>query len=784
MIRRTLTGLVAACLLCLAGCSGYSHNPSYFPYSLLPFEDITRTHAKPVGAGAYGNFDPHAVRVEVRPLEGTSPVRRQYVIIATVYDEKDEPRRHRRVEWMLEGAGNIIEVDESGLMPGRGYKVDNHYAVSYTDMDEHHVTRGNADPSDDFVIRPGQTWCVISAATEGDSHVFVYCPEIYDWDHNKVVVTTHWVDVAWSFPKPVVARTGAEAPLVTSLIRVSDKQPLAGYKVRYRIVDGPPAVFLPARTTEFIATSELTGTAPAVLASLGPAAGANRVSVEIIRPPDPMRPSGAGLPLAQGETTVTWQAPVVTLDVTAPPTVIVGQELTYTIALNNTGQVETRGMTVRAAVPEGTQYVRSDPPATAMNNGLVWTLGEVPAGQARTLTATVRTTRVGAVSNAVQVETAEGLRGEKGVATDVTDQQRPALKVSMDAPATSTIGAPIEYKITVSNPGTGPATGVVLTSQFDAGLEHESQRNPVEARLGTLAPGESRAVPLTLTSRQAGSLTNVVTVRADGGLSEVARHTVAVKQAAISVRNSGPAWRYVGRSADWSIVVENSGEVPLTNVVVRDALPPELTFQAASDGGTAQGGQVTWMLPTLVPGARKPLTLTTLCQSLTPRAVTVASAVLAPGVEVKAEAAIEIRGLPAVRMRVADRDDPVDVGKNTGYRIDVTNLGSLPAEAVHVVAVVPDEMRALEAKGPAGAKVEGQRVTFPPLSSLAPGQTVTYTVEVQALKAGTVYFRAELTTRTLTKPLVEEESTSVLPANGGTKPVAPPLAPGAELPPP
>src|SRR5439155_13918706 len=120
---------------------------------------------------------------------------------------------------------------------------------------EHHVTRGNDDPNDDFMIRPGQSWCVISSAVEGDTHVTVYCPEIYNWDSNKVVVTTHWVDVGWSLPRPVVARSGSEAVLNTGVIRVSDRQPLAGYKVRYRVLDGPPAVFLPGRTAEHVATS-------------------------------------------------------------------------------------------------------------------------------------------------------------------------------------------------------------------------------------------------------------------------------------------------------------------------------------------------------------------------------------------------------------------------------------------------------------------------------------------------------------------------------------------------
>ena len=75
------------------------------------------------------------------------PVRTQHVIIATIYDEKGVPRRARRVEWMLEGAGNIVEVDESGIFPGRGYKVDNKYAVSYTSYKEHRITRGNANPN-------------------------------------------------------------------------------------------------------------------------------------------------------------------------------------------------------------------------------------------------------------------------------------------------------------------------------------------------------------------------------------------------------------------------------------------------------------------------------------------------------------------------------------------------------------------------------------------------------------------------------------------------------------
>jgi uncharacterized repeat protein (TIGR01451 family) len=763
---------VAACLVCLFGCDGMPHNPS----SLLA-GDLFSQHPAQTAAG---HPDSVAACLDVQPREGVSPVQRQRVLIATLTDGKGEPCRNRRIDWMLEGAGSIVAVDESGLVTERGHRIDNRSAVSYTNAVGHSVARGD----ESFMAHPGQSWCVISAAAGGASHVFVYCPEIKDDRQNQVLVTTRWISEAWTFPKPIVARCGGEVSLPTSVSRVSDKQPLPGYMVRYRIVDGPPAVFLPTRTIDFIATTDQNGSATAALASLGPSAGPNRVSMEIIRPLDVGRPGGATQPLVADETTVTWQAPIVTLDATAPPTLTIGQELTYTFALNNSGQVESRGMTVHAAIPEGTQYVRSEPAATVANNGLVWTLSELPVGQARALSAIVRTTRVGPLANTVQVETAEGLRGERIITTDVTAQPQPALKISVEGPASASLGAAVEYRITLGNSGTEPATGVVLNSQFDAGLEHESQRNTVEARLGTLAPGETQTVPLTLTAKQAGALTNVLTLRADGGLSESARHTVTVKQPTVSLRNSGPAWRYVGRPAEWSIVVENTGEVPLTNLVVRDVLAPELTIQAASEGGTAQGGQVTWTIDALVPGAKRTLTVTTLCRSLTPRAVTVASATPAPGIEVKAEASTEIRGLPVVRMKVADRDVSVEVGKTTSYRIDVINAGSLPAEAVQLVAAVPDEMHVVDTNGPTAAKVEGQRVSFPPLASLEPGRTVTYTIEAEARKAGTVWFRAELTSSTLTKPLVEEESTSILPATRETKSAETPPRPGSELPPP
>src|SRR5262249_49436681 len=171
--------------------------------------------------------DPHACRLEVRPQETCMPVRGQQVLIATVYDEDNKPRRKRRVEWILEGPGNIIEVDESGYLAARGYKVDNKYAVSYTDYFEHAITRGNSDPGDDFVIRRGRSWCAIPSAVEGQTTVTVYAPEIQTWERGRQFVKVQFVDANWQFPPPAAVRAGTAHPFATKVTRHTDGAPLA-----------------------------------------------------------------------------------------------------------------------------------------------------------------------------------------------------------------------------------------------------------------------------------------------------------------------------------------------------------------------------------------------------------------------------------------------------------------------------------------------------------------------------------------------------------------------------
>jgi hypothetical protein len=317
MSRTGMLGLwmLVPVLASVAGCFGVSQNPSYFPY-LLPAGEVVPVHAKPIGPGYYANFDPHAVELAVEPTATTSQVGSQVVILATVRDAEGHPQRQRRVEWMVTG-GSLVEVDESGVFPGRG-GIQAGRGVSFTDSCEHRLTRGNTTKADDIMVRPGQAWCVVSSPDEGDTHVQVVVPDIFNWDKRMKTAVIRWVNVSWEFPPQAVAKSAAEHELITKVVRPSDREPLANYRVRYKITSGPSAVLLPSMAQEQVVISDLNGLAKVGIAQSGPVPGVNRVSIEIIRPPDPTTPSGSGVSIVTGETSVEWLGPQMRLGQPVP----------------------------------------------------------------------------------------------------------------------------------------------------------------------------------------------------------------------------------------------------------------------------------------------------------------------------------------------------------------------------------------------------------------------------------------------------------------------------------
>ncbi len=500
-------------------------------------------------------------------------------------------------------------------------------------------------------------------------------------------------------------------------------------------------------------------------------------------------PPKSKLQLVPFESTLTstmreQQPAAIRLKEIGPTTVTVGQEAGYALTLTNAGTIHAQGLTVRLNIPSGLLYSRSDPPAIVDADQLVWTVSDLPGGASRELKGYFRAERIGTTASRSNVTTLDGQRDTSEIAIVVAAPAVPALHVTASGPAKvdlvrrggNTSADPIPFAFVVSNHGNSSAKNVVLHAEFDSGLKHATGLNPLELVLGTLAAGASRSVSLPLAPDRGGSYLCRVSARADDTADVRAEHKLIVLESALTVRIQGPTTRYAGRPMQWDIEVGNAGDQPLTNVVVRNFLPPELAFVCATDDARLNGREVDWLV-NLKPGELRHLKATTTGQKLTAGCRNlvmatagqvidssgrlVADARRGPPIEARAEASVKIVGLPSVTARIVKGDDPLEKGTTTTYKIYVTNNGSLPAEKVRIICSSTEQLKITNATGPTQNRRDDRRIAFEPLATLYPNQAEPFTVEVQGVQAGSGRLRIELTTSTITDPIVQELSTTI-----------------------
>lgn len=739
--------------LAIAGCRNHMPHALTWPAG----GDTQYTHAKPPEGGYYSNWDPYAVELEVTPPEDVNPVRTQHILIATVKDKEGKPLPNRRVEWIIsEGSvGDIVEVDESGWRASRGYKVDNKYAVSHTNNFDHVLDRGNDDPSDDITLTEGQTWCVITSPIEGDTYITAYAPGIYDWNKHKVFAVKHWYDLYWEFPPAATNPTGTTHDFVTLVQKYSDRTPLAGYTVNYRIVDGPAAVFAETGSTTASVQTDSAGAAKVTIRQVQPAEGTNNVAIEIIRPGDVQccKPGGK---ITEGMTSKTWIGPKIACNKSAPANVLAGQEFTYTIDVSNPSQVDATNVMVTDTLPDGITLVSSNPPSQGGGQTQTFSLGTVPAGQSHQVAMTVKATRTGTFENCAEVRADQNLSSRCCASTTAT---APALAIEKTCTPDILICDTIEYVITVRNTGDGTATNVQLSDQLPDGITTTDGKNAVTASFGDLGPGQAKEVRFSAKASRTGSFTNSASVTADGGLSAQSSCTTTVRQPVLQVTKTGPGERYIGRNADFDITVTNTGDGPARDTVLTDTIPAGMQFVSASDGGAFGNNLVTWNLGTLEPGASRSVKVTLKAtQRGSAQNTATARAYCA---EASAQAALNMQGVPAILLEVIDVEDPIEVGANETYIITVTNQGSAEDTNIVVTAVVPAEMEYVSGDGPTRANVEGKTITFSPLATLAPGEKATYRVVTKGTAVNDVRFKVSITSDQTTSPVEETESTHV-----------------------
>ena len=449
------------------------------------------------------------------------------------------------------------------------------------------------------------------------------------------------------------------------------------------------------------------------------------------------------------------QTPQVTIEWVKKGDINVGQECQIELHVKNTGSVPASQIAVDGLFPSTVRLTGADPKPVASSDKVTWSFDSLAPGADRKIAVKLIPSRRGDLGATAQVRFT-------GAASASFRVEEPLLKVALRGPAEVMLGDPATQTILVSNPGTGTVYDVKVEARLSDGLEHKSAGERLVMEVGSIGPGETQPVRLPLYAIKGGQQTiNVaVTSNSDAGATTSSQLNVIAPSLKIAV--DGPALRYKGRNAKYTLTVSNDGSIPNNNIRISQAVADGFKFVSADRNGKydASAKSVQWFVGRLEPGQSAQVTCELNAIALGDFAHTV-SVLSDSGIRAEAKAQTHVEGIASLTMELVDIDDPVEIGAETAYEIRVKNEGSKAATGVSIACELPPEMELKTVKAPVDAIVEGRQILFKTLDQVAPGSVVVYRVHVKGVQEGNHRMRVRMTGAGLQEPVVREEATKV-----------------------
>ena len=424
----------------------------------------------------------------------------------------------------------------------------------------------------------------------------------------------------------------------------------------------------------------------------------------------------------------------------------------FEVNIDITTLQDTQTVFVQDDIPKNIGFIRSDPPADVFKQRLVWQFDDMRAGDSKHITVTLRALFEGDVSGCAWVNvTPEG--------SLVTKVGSAVLNVTKNAPVRVRLEDKIIYNMVVENTGSVAARNVQLSEIIPRALDHPSGQRTFTYAVGDLQPNESKTIKSIFRTREVGKICSRVVATADFTEQAMDEACTLVEKEVLDLAITGPETLLVGKRADYTLTVTNSGETTLTNVAIAQATPREATLLDALDG-IIRDNFATWILPSLEPGESKDFDYS-LVSRVVGKHCSAATAACAEGLETNAEFCTDWTGYSALLIEVIDTVDPLIIGEETQYVIQVRNQGSAPESDVVIRADFPKEITPLGTQGATIGDIAGKTVTFRPYATLAAEETIQFTINAKAERPGDGRLSVRLSTEVLDPPLIEEEATQV-----------------------
>ncbi|MFD2472971.1 DUF7927 domain-containing protein [Amycolatopsis silviterrae] len=311
-----------------------------------------------------------------------------------------------------------------------------------------------------------------------------------------------------------------------------------------------------------------------------------------------------------------------------------GDQLTYTVTLENTGNIPVPPVTVTDTLPPGTTFVSADTTSgTVSGTGpLQWHPTAIPAGSRVTLTvhtriddATIGTTLINRakVTEGPPPTVPPDRQCKDDATASCAETVVPGTKIEITktaSPASANPGDTVKYTVVVRNTGQVAARGATFTDDLSKVLDDAVYNNdaspsaqisytaPKLTWTGDLAVGASATITYSVTVKNPDpgdhKLTNVITSTtpgnncATGSTDPRCGTTTPVSGIRIS-KTATPASAKPGDTVKYTVTVENTGQTPLSGATFTDDLSKVLDDAAYNGDASSSTGSVSYAAPRL-----------------------------------------------------------------------------------------------------------------------------------------------------------------------------------------
>ena len=431
----------------------------------------------------------------------------------------------------------------------------------------------------------------------------------------------------------------------------------------------------------------------------------------------------------------------------APKFVNVNQPARMNITLNNEGNSPVANVILVAKLPPHVKLTNSSPTPTS-NDGQTYrfSIPQISGQSTRQVEMTLVPSRKEKIDIATVVQVQSTTRTSVAV-------RQPAISLSLSGPSQANIGQKVTHELIVANVGDGVATDIRLDTVLPSQLKLIKQSSGPFIR--SIQPGRTEKIIFESVAQSAGSTQMRAAAEAVGCQPKKTDLEFSVYQPELRVTATGPKLNFVERDGIYTINIENTGVVDVTDTRISLQVPEGMKVNTISRqaGVNSEEGVLTWTFDRIAAKSAQQIQLkATALKEGSQNCNILVSSNETQDKQISLLTQVITRA--DLSVQIANLTGPVQVGAKAEFLVTVENKGSRRASDIGIEIALPESLMAVKNND----VVQNTGTIRFDESLVAAGQKVTFKFSAVGVTSGEHVVRSVLKAQGSDRKVIAEDT--------------------------